>query len=70
MICDILFGIQNLEANDKYFFEDLGLRNLLAGSDRAGDIEYVVSMDPISKQKDFNGIKHLSLRLFLLSDSL
>lgn len=134
-----IHGKRLLEANDKYFFEDMGLRNLLAGSDRAGDIEkvmenvvylhlrnlgykvavgslangeidfvaekggqtvyiqvaylladestvsrefgnllsipdnypkYVVSMDPISRQKDFNGIKHLSLRLFLLSDSL
>lgn len=134
-----IHGKRLLETNEKYFFEDLGLRNLLAGSNRVGDIEkvmenavylhlrnlgyriavgslanceidfvaekggqtvyiqvayllaeestvnrefgnlmkigdnypkYVVSMDPISKPKDFNGIKHMPLRLFLLSGSL
>ena len=32
--------------------------------------KYVVSLDPISKPRDFNGIKHTPLRLFLLYDSL
>lgn len=128
-----------LETNDKYYFEDLGLRNLLVGSNRAGDIEkvmensvylhlknlgfkvtvgtlnngeidfvaekggkpvyiqvaymlteestikrefgnlmqipdnypkYVVSMDVISRPKDYEGITHMPLRLFLQTDTL
>ncbi|MCM1041682.1 MAG: ATP-binding protein [Bacteroides sp.] len=131
-------GKRLLETNDKYYFEDLGLRNLLVGSNRAKDMEkimenavylhlknlgykvavgtlpkgeidfiaekggdkvyiqvayllnedstvkrefgnltqisdnypkYVVSMDPISKPKDYDGIIHISLRTFLLTDS-
>jgi predicted AAA+ superfamily ATPase len=31
--------------------------------------KYVVSMDPISKSKDYEGISHLPLRSFLLMDS-
>ncbi|MCM1451481.1 MAG: ATP-binding protein [Clostridium sp.] len=134
-----IHGKRLLESNDKYYFEDLGLRNLLVGSNRSKDIEkvmenavyihlknlgykvtvgtlpmgeidfvaekggktiyiqvaylltneatierefgnlmkiqdnypkYVVSMDPISTQKDYEGIKHLQLGAFLLSDSL
>lgn len=35
-----IHGKRLLETNDKYYFEDLGLRNLLmAGGNRAGDIE-------------------------------
>lgn len=134
-----IHGKRLLESNDKYYFEDLGLRNLLVGSNRAKDIEkvmenavylhlknlgykimigtlpngevdfvvekgsrtiyvqvtyilkddstierefgnlvkiqdnypkYVVSMDPISTPKDYEGITHISLRRFLLTDSL
>jgi hypothetical protein len=133
-----IHGKRLLEANDKYYFEDLGLRNLLVGGNRAADIEkvmenavylhlkslgyrlnvgtlpngeidfvaekagstiyvqvaylladpmtverefgnlmkirdnykkLVVSMDPISKPKDYEGIIHLPLRTFLLTDS-
>ena len=28
-----------MESNDKYYFEDLGLRNILVGNNRVGDIE-------------------------------
>ena len=134
-----IHGKRLLETNDKYYFEDLGLRNLLVGSNRAVDIEkvmenavylhlknlgykvfvgtlsngeidfvaekggkpvyvqvayllteestikrefgnlmqiqdnypkYVVSMDAISKPKDYEGITHLPLRLFLQTDTL
>ena len=134
-----IHGKRLLETNDKYYFEDLGLRNLLVGSNRAVDIEkvmenavylhlknlgykvsvgtlsngeidfvaekggkpiyvqvaymlaeestikrefgnlmqiqdnypkYVVSMDAISKPKDYEGITHMPLRLFLLTDML
>lgn len=133
-----IHGKRLLESNDKYYFEDLGLRNLLVGSNRAKDIEkvmenavylhlknlgykvtigtlpngeidfvaekngkpiyiqvtyllsndstverefgnlkkipdnypkYLVSMDPTAKPHDYEGITHLSLRTFLLSDS-
>lgn len=134
-----IHGKRILETNDKYYFEDLGLRNLLVGSNRATDIEkvmenavylhlknlgykvaigtlqngeidfvaekggkpiyiqvayllteestikrefgnlmqipdnypkYVVSMDAISKPKDYVGITHMPLRLFLQTESL
>ena len=133
-----IHGKKLLESNDKYYFEDLGLRNSLVGSDRTKDIEkvmenaaylhlknlgykvyvgtlpngeidfiaekngkaayfqiaymlsdektmerefgnlskindnypkYVVTMDPISRPKDYDGITHLSLRQMLLTDS-
>lgn len=133
-----IHGKKLLESNDKYYFEDLGLRNSLAGSDRTKDIEklmenaaflhlkdlgykvfvgtlpsgeidfvaekngktayfqiaymltdektmerefgnlltikdnypkYVISMDPISKPKDYDGITHLSLRQMLTKDN-
>ncbi|MDE6269850.1 MAG: ATP-binding protein, partial [Muribaculaceae bacterium] len=34
-----IHGKRLLESNDKFFFEDLGLRNLLVGSNRTKDIE-------------------------------
>lgn len=34
-----IHGKRLLESNDKYYFEDLGLRNLLVGNNRSGDIE-------------------------------
>lgn len=133
-----IHGKRMLESTDKYYFEDLGLRNLLIGSNRAKDIEkvmenavylhlrnlgyrvmvgtlpngeidfvaekggkniyiqvaymltndstierefgnlmkisdnypkYVISMDPISKPRDYDGITHIPLRTFLLSES-
>lgn len=133
-----IHGKRLLETNDKYYFEDLGLRNLLVGSNRTKDIEkvmenavylhlknlgykvavgtlpngeidfvaekggkpiyiqvayllnedstvkrefgnliqipdnypkYVVSMDPITKPKDYDGITQMPLRTFLLTDS-
>jgi hypothetical protein len=132
-----IHGKRLLETNDKYYFEDLGLRNLLVGGNRSQDIEkvmenavylhlkhlgyklsvgalpggeidfvaekkgktlyiqvtylladastierefgnlmkiqnnypkYVVSMDPITRLKDYNGITHIPLRTFLLSE--
>lgn len=132
-----IHGKRLLETNDKYYFEDLGLRNLLVGSDRVGDIEkvmenvvylhmkhlgyklsvgvlpgaeidfvaekggrtvyiqvayllagnatverefgnlmkipdnypkYVVSMDPVVRPRDCEGITHISLRRFLTQE--
>ena len=37
-----IHGKRLLESNDKYYFEDLGLRNLLVGSNRSGDIEKIM----------------------------
>lgn len=37
-----IHGKRLLETNDKYYFEDLGLRNLLVGSHREADIEKVM----------------------------
>lgn len=37
-----IHGKRLLETNDKYYFEDLGIRNLLVGSNRAKDIEKVM----------------------------
>lgn len=134
-----IHGKRLLETNDKYYFEDLGLRNMLAGPNRAGDIEkvienavylhlrnlgytinvgtipdgeidfvavkggspiylqvaylianektlerefgnllrihdnypkYVVSMNPMSTGQSYEGIKHITLREFLLTESL
>lgn len=132
-----IHGKKLLESNDKYYFEDLGLRNLLVGSNRTKDIEkvmenvvylhlkqlgfklsvgklptgeidfvaekngktlyfqvvyllanqatidrefgnlakignnypkYVISMDPLSRPKDYEGITQLSLRQFLMME--
>ena len=134
-----IHGRRLLETNDKYYFEDLGLRNMLAGPNRTGDIEkvienavylhlknlgykisvgtlpngeidfvaekggtsvyiqvayliaddktmerefgnllkihdnypkYVISMNPMSRSQNYEGIKHLTLRQFLMSDNL
>ncbi len=37
-----IHGKRLLETTDKYYFEDLGLRNLLVGNNRAKDIEKVI----------------------------
>ncbi len=37
-----IHGKRLLETNEKYYFEDLGLRNLLVGGNRTGDIEKVI----------------------------
>lgn len=37
-----IHGKKLLETNDKYYFEDLGIRNLLAGPNRTRDIEKVM----------------------------
>lgn len=132
-----IHGKRLLESNDKYYFEDLGLRNMLAGPNRIGDIEkvienavylhlkslgykisvgtlnkaeidfvaekggatiylqvayliadhqtmerefgnllkindnypkYVISMNPMSAPQDYEGIQHLTLRIFLMTD--
>lgn len=132
-----IHGKRLLESNDKYYFEDLGIRNLLVGSNRSADIEkvmenavylhlknlgykirigtlpageidfvaekegktiymqvayllkdegtvsrefgnllkisdnypkYVISMDPIIKARDYDGITHLSLRQCLMRE--
>lgn len=134
-----IHGKRLLETNDKYYFEDLGLRNVLAGPDRTGDIEkvientvylhlknlgykisvgsipngeidfvaekngnliylqvaylisddktierefgnllkiqdnypkYVVSMNPMLQSQNYEGVKHLTLRKFLMTDKL
>ncbi|MDE6008566.1 MAG: ATP-binding protein [Muribaculaceae bacterium] len=132
-------GKRLLETNDKYYFEDIGLRNMLVGPNRSGDIEkvienavylhlkemgykihvgtlpdgeidfvaekggkpiyvqvayliaddktskrefgnlmkiednypkYVVSMNPMIVEQDYYGITHLTLRQFLIMESL
>lgn len=134
-----IHGKRLLETNDKYYFEDLGLRNMLAGPNRTGDIEkvienavylhlknlgykisvgtlpngeidfvaekggtsvyiqvtyliaddntmerefgnllkiqdnypkYVISMNPMTRPQNYEGIKHLTLRQFLKLDNL
>lgn len=134
-----IHGKRLLETNDKYYFEDLGLRNLLVGANRTKDIEkvmenavylhlknlgykicvgtllngeidfvaektgktvyiqvaylltsdstiqrefgnlmkiadnypkYVVSMNPITTPKDYEGITLMSLRSFLMLESI
>lgn len=134
-----IHGKKLLETNDKFYFEDIGLRNLLVGNSRVGDIEkvienvvylhlknlgykvmvgvladgeidfvvekngrtayvqvcylladeatvrrefgnlrkvndnypkYVVSLDPLSGSKNYEGIEHLSLRQFLMKESV
>ena len=37
-----IHGKKLFESNDKYYFEDIGLRNALAGGSREGDIEKVI----------------------------
>jgi hypothetical protein len=37
-----IHGKRLLESNDKYYFEDLGLRNLLVGGSRSKDMEKVM----------------------------
>ena len=37
-----IHGKRLLETNDKYYFEDLGLRNMLVGPNRSGDMEKVI----------------------------
>lgn len=133
-----IHGKKLLESNDKYYFEDIGLRNSLVGSDRTKDIEkvmenaaylhlknhgykiyvgtlpngeidfvaekngktvyfqiayvltdektmnrefvnlskindnypkYVVTMDLITRPKDYDGITHISLHQMLMTDS-
>lgn len=133
-----IHGKRLLETNDKYYFEDIGLRNMIAGTNRSGDIEkvienvvylhlknlgykisvgtlsngeidfvaekggspvylqvaylladvstmerefgnllkiqdnypkYVISMNPMLRPMDYEGVKHLTLRQFLLSDN-
>lgn len=134
-----IHGKKLFETNDKYYFEDIGIRNAIVGGNREGDIEkvieniiyqhliqlgytvtvgqlqaaeidfvaskgdkrvyiqasyiimdektherefdnlhaikdnypkYVISMTPLLTQRDDNGITHLNLRKFLLSDKL
>ena len=134
-----IHGKRLLETNDKYYFEDLGLRNMLVGSNRTGDIEkvienavylhlknlgykinvgtlpngeidfvaekggrpvyiqvaylivddktldrefgnllkindnypkYVISMNPMTRTQDYEGVNHLTLRQFLRLDEL
>ena len=132
-----IHGKRLLDTNDKYYFEDMGLRNMLAGYNRAGDMEkvienavylhlkslgykisvgtlpdgeidfvaekggstiylqvayliagdktmerefgnlmtikdnypkYVISMNPMIQPQNYKGIKHLTLRQFLMSE--
>lgn len=134
-----IHGKRLLETNDKYYFEDLGVRNMLVGSNRSGDIEkvienavylhlknlgykinvgtlpngeidfvaekagvpvyiqvayliyeektierefgnlmkikdnypkYVISMNPMNRPRDYEGITHLTLRQFLSTGNL
>ncbi len=133
-----IHGKRLLETNDKFYFEDLGLRNMLAGPNRVGDMEkvienavylhlkhlgykinigtlscgeidfvaekhgkrayiqvayliindktlerefgkllkiqdnypkYVISMNPMITPQDYDGVKHITLRQFLMADS-
>lgn len=52
-----IHGKRLLETNDKYYFEDLGIRNMLAGPDRAGDIEKVI------ENAVFLHLKHLGYKI-------
>ena len=55
------------EINNKYYFEDWGLRNALIGINRYSvpDIlENVVSLDPVQLSQ-IQGVKHIHLREFL-----
>lgn len=135
-----IHGKRLFESNDKFYFEDHGVRNALVGGSREGDIEkiieniiyqhlirmgyevtvgqlqageidfvctgkggkrlyiqasyiiadddtrkrefgnlesikdnypkYVISMTPLVRKNDYNGITHLGLRTFLMSDDL
>ena len=72
-----IHGKKLLESNEKLYFGDVGLRNLIAGGEREGDIEkimenivyqqskYVISMTPLVKRSDRKGIIHIGLRDFL-----
>ena len=72
-----IHGKKLLESNEKLYFGDVGLRNLIAGGEREGDIEkimenivyqqskYVISMTPLVKRSDRKGIIHIGLREFL-----
>jgi len=72
-----IHGKKLLESNEKLYFGEIGLRNLIAGGEKEGDIEkimgnivcqqskYVISMTPLIKRSDRKGITHLSLREFL-----
>lgn len=37
-----IHGKRLFESNDKYYFEDIGIRNCLGGGNREGDIEKVM----------------------------
>ena len=37
-----IHGKRIFESNDKYYFEDHGIRNAIAGGNREGDIEKVI----------------------------
>lgn len=47
-----LHGKRLLESNDKYYFEDLGLRNTLAGMNRVNDIEKLMENAVYLKLKE------------------
>lgn len=74
--CDFFYDIVNgkrlFESNDKFYFEDQGLRNTQAEGIRNGNIEKVVEnlMTPDVTRNDVNGIIHLNLRNFLMLGSL
>ena len=61
----VYFQIAYLLADDKTIEREFG--NLLTIKDNYP--KYVVTMDPISKPKDYDGVTHLSLRQMLTTDS-
>ena len=54
-----IHGKKLLETNDKYYFEDLGLRNLLVGSSRVKDIEKVM------ENAVYLHLKHLGFKIMI-----
>lgn len=69
---DIINGKRLFESNDKFYFEEQGLRNTQAEGIRNGNIEKVVEnlMTPGVTRNYVNGIIHLNLRNFLMLGSL
>lgn len=54
-----IHGKKLLETNDKYFFEDLGVRNLLVGSNREKDIEKII------ENAIYLHLKHLGYKILV-----
>lgn len=56
-----IHGKRLLETNDKYYFEDIGLRNMLVGPNRSGDIEKVMENTVYLHLKDMRYKIHIGI---------